>query len=89
LGKEKEQEMYCGGTIYVDHASGYMYVQNQVSLGAEETPRGKHNFEREAHSNGVAIFSYRADQGVYKTKEFLKDIEIRHQFIDFSGVQGQ
>lgn len=37
-----------GGTIFIDEASDYIYLENQVSLGVDETLRGKHRFEREA-----------------------------------------
>ena len=32
MGKEKEQDMYCGGTIYVDHSSGYMLYRIKFHL---------------------------------------------------------
>ena len=55
FGKEKSHEKYTGGTIFVDEASGLMYVQNQVSLGAAETIKAKHNFEREESRHGIPI----------------------------------
>jgi hypothetical protein len=85
-GKEKDAEMYTGGTIYVDSASGFVYVQNQVSLGVIETLRGKHLFEREIGTCGVTIRAFRTDNGVFKSKEFQDNLNIRGQFIDFSGV---
>jgi hypothetical protein len=85
-GKESEQEQYIGGMIYVDEASGFIYAKHQVSLGANETVRGKHLFEREAGTCGVAIQNYRGDNGVYKTMEFRKDLADRKQTIQFSGV---
>ena len=45
-GKEKGKECYSGGTVYVDDASGFIFVQNQVSLKADKTLRGKHSFEK-------------------------------------------
>jgi hypothetical protein len=41
-GKEKPHEQYQGGTIYVDEASGFVFVQHQVSLNAADTIQGKH-----------------------------------------------
>ena len=73
-------------TIYVDHATNYMYVQNQVSLGADETIRGKHAFERDAYTHGIRIQSYRSDNGVYKSNEFQKDLSQRGQTHLTSGV---
>jgi hypothetical protein len=85
-GKEKVHEQYVGGTIFVDEASGYMYIQNQVSLGASETIRAKHTFEREASRYGIPILGYRADNGVYKSKEFNEDLNEMKQTIQFCGV---
>jgi hypothetical protein len=47
-GKESDTSKYMGGTIFIDEASDYIYLENQVSLGVDETLRGKHRFEREA-----------------------------------------
>ena len=38
-GKEKDSEKYVGGTIFIDKATGFFGVFNQVSLGASETIR--------------------------------------------------
>jgi hypothetical protein len=38
-GKENDNEKLVGGTIYIDEASEYITVQNQVSLNAVETLR--------------------------------------------------
>ena len=85
-GKESDSEKYCGGTIYVDEASGFMYVNHQVSLNAAETIQGKHQFEREAMHCGRGVTHYRGDNGVYKSEAFLKDLESRKQTMKFCGV---
>jgi hypothetical protein len=36
-GKELDSQKYTGGTIFNDHASGFIFVVSQVSLGAAET----------------------------------------------------
>lgn len=74
--------------MYVDHATAFTHIVNQVSLDAPETVRGKHLFEREARSFGVNVKSYRGDNGVFKAKEYQKDLEIHDQTIEFSGVRG-
>jgi hypothetical protein len=30
-GKELQKDKYTGGTIFVDHASGFVFIRNQVS----------------------------------------------------------
>ena len=70
----------------MDHASGLVFVENQVSLMAGDTIRAKRNFENFARTCGVNIEQYRGDNGVFKAKDFVDECEIRSQKIDFSGV---
>ena len=44
-GKEAEQNMYHGGTIFRDAALKYIHVEKQISLGAGETTIAKLKFE--------------------------------------------
>ena len=85
-GKEKVSEKFVGGTVFIDEASGLFTVELQVSLGAAETIRAKNKMEREAIRHGIAILGYRADNGVYKSKEFNDDLKKFNQTIIFSGV---
>ena len=39
-GRESQDRRFQGGTIYNDAASGLIWVENQVSLGANETVMG-------------------------------------------------
>jgi hypothetical protein len=45
-GLESNDRRFQGGTIYNDAASGLIWVENQVSLGANETAMGKARFEQ-------------------------------------------
>ena len=69
-----------GGTIFVDHASGFMHVANQVTLGA---------FEQMASSGGVKIAQSKAYNGIFSMREFEAEIERTNQVISFSGVGAQ
>ncbi len=44
-GRESTDPRFQGGTIYNDVVSGLIWVENQVSLGANETVMGKSCFE--------------------------------------------
>ena len=44
-GREHESNEFHGGTLFRDAASKYIYVQKQVSLGADETVTAKREFE--------------------------------------------
>ena len=87
-GKETAANKYMGGTIFIDEASGFTFIKNQVSLGAAETIRAKHEFERDAQRNGIRISSYRADNGVYRSAAFREDLNKFKQTIQFSPVGG-
>ena len=40
-GKTPTDQMYCGGAIFVDQASGYIFIQSQVAFSSEETLQAK------------------------------------------------
>ena len=69
-GREKESLRYGGGTIFVDHASGFIFVNHQVSFTAAETITSKDLFEQKLRHCGVVIKSYHTDNGVFKVQEF-------------------
>ena len=85
-GKEAKSKKYTGGTLFVDHASGLIYHQNQVSLRSGESIKGKNEFERFSLQNGVRIKAYRADNHPFNSVEFRQDFENKNQAISFSGV---
>ena len=85
-GKEKERDCYCGGLIAVDHASGYIYVNCQVSLRADDTIASKKKFEIFARKNGVSIKKYHTDNGTFDSVAFRTELETLEQDLDFSGV---
>ena len=46
FGRERHNNRFHVGTIYNDAASGLIWVENQVSLGANKTIVGKAQFEQ-------------------------------------------
>ena len=85
-GKEQKKDKFTGGTIMVDHASGFIHCHLQVSLQVGETLKGKTAFEQYADSFGVKIKHFRADNAPFSAAEFKANIELNGQTIDFSGV---
>jgi transposase InsO family protein len=85
-GKESKDKQYTGGTIFVDHASGYMYVANQISLRTGETLQAKSKFEAFAKQSGVKVKHYHADNAPFSSKEFQDDLDANGQTMSFSGV---
>ena len=87
-GASPKAEKYKGGTIFCDAASSYISVHNQTSFTAEETVLSKLKFEREEMGVGVDIKRYCTDNGVYTSREFLKELSKEGQVIRHSGVGG-
>ncbi|MGH3053526.1 MAG: hypothetical protein ACRDL7_00935 [Gaiellaceae bacterium] len=85
-GREREHEMFCGGTIFCDHASGLINVHHQVTLGASDTLRSKLLFERMSANNGVHIKNYCGDNGVFASKDFRGELALQKQGLTLSGV---
>jgi len=84
--KESPALKYTGGTIFVDHCSKFMYIYNQVSLGAGETLVGKCSFESTLSSFGFTVLNYHGDNGIFASQAFKDDCRTKGQNISFSGA---
>ena len=60
-GKSLNEIMFCGGTIFMDHAFSLIHVEHQVSLGANNTLIAKIAFKWRALTHGVGIQAYHGD----------------------------
>ena len=87
-GASISSNSYSGGTLFCDAASKKIFVNCQVSLGAYETIESKLMFERDAQTIGVTVKAYCTDNGVYTSKEFMKELDASGQGIKHSGVGG-
>ena len=85
-GREREEDRFKGGTIFVDMATGKMFVKFQVSLGTQETLLAKACFEKDAALHGVKIKNYHTDNGVFTARDFIAHVHESDQRITFSGV---
>jgi hypothetical protein len=56
-------EMYCGGCIFIDHASGYIHVKYQAHLNTHETLKAKESFKLMCRDHGIVPQSYQTDNG--------------------------
>ena len=77
---------YHGGTIFVDHYSGFIFIGNQVSLRAGETAATKRAFDRFARDHGVKLQHFRLDNSPFDCAEFREDLADQGQTVDFSGA---
>ena len=86
FGKEHVDNRFKGGTMFVDHASSFIYMHNQISLRVGDTLQGKHAFEKFADQYGIKLKSFHADNHPFGALEFINDLELQDQLITFSGV---
>jgi len=64
--RESQDRHFQGSTIYNDAASGLIWVENQVSLGANETIMGKARFEQWLWDQCVSeVKYYHGDNGIF------------------------
>jgi len=75
-GRTKEDKMYMGGCIFVDHASGYIHVEHQVGLNTHETLKAKRAYESECYEMGVGVQNYQSDNGTFASKEYENDLKV-------------
>jgi hypothetical protein len=69
--------------VFVDHFSGLFHVHIQKSTGAEETVKGKQQFESYCASYGVKVQHYHADNVRFAEKLFIGAIEDHGQTISY------
>ena len=86
FGKTAEKSLYSGGTIFYDHASGYVQLYHQNTLGSADTMRSKVKFEQECMHNGRFVKAYHADNGIFTSKQWREALVSGKQKIRVSGV---
>ena len=85
-GKSDQYDMLSGGCVFIDHASGYVSIKQQVDIHSTETVKAKLTFEREAQSQGVVIKGYHTDNEIFNSSEFMEELLKKKQNIRFSGA---
>jgi hypothetical protein len=89
-GRESTNRRFHGGTIYNDAASGLIWVENQVSLGANETVMGKSRFEQWLWDMAYAeVKHYHGNNGIFSSEESRAECLGKDQSQFFSGVGAQ
>ena len=80
------KKQYNVATVFVDHASRFIHLSMAHSTGGQEAVAAKRKFERQAADRDVRIKKYRADNGVFATKEFKAACEQLEQRLSLCGV---
>jgi hypothetical protein len=78
--------MFKGGVIFVDHATGFVFVEPVVNFTAGEAIRAKREFEREMASMGVTVLNFHTDNGVFTAAAFQDELAKLDQGMTLSGV---
>ena len=87
FGCEDDRNKFHGGTIFQDAATGIIWIECQVSLGAGETVMSKVRFEEWLWEMAAAEIKHlHSDNGVFTADMFRDDCKIKHQSQSFSGV---
>ena len=73
-------------SFFIDSMSNKIYVEFQEGSTAKETISSKIRVERDAGTHYVKFKSFRADNGIYKSKAFHTHIEELGQTINFCAV---
>ena len=85
-GKSDQSDMFSGGFVFIEHASGYVSIKHQVAINATENVKAKLTFEREAQSQLVVIKGYHTDDGILNSPEFMEELLKKQQKIRYSGA---
>ena len=86
-GKTIDSELYVGGCLFNDHASGFVHVEFQTHLTTHETLMSKENFELMCRDHGVIPQSYLSDNAkCFTSKEFAEKLSLFEQIVRFAGV---
>ena len=64
-GKSDQSDIFSGGCVFIDHASGYVSIKHQVAINATENVKSKLIFERKDQSQGGVIKGYQTDNGIF------------------------
>jgi hypothetical protein len=85
-GKELKKDHYCGGTLFVDHATRQIFLHNQSTLQVGDILCLKQAFKKFVAEHGINVHGYHVDNVPFGHDDFLVDLETHGQTITFSGV---
>jgi len=86
-GKEDPKLQYSGGALFVDHASGFIYVKPQVTLDTHSTIASKEEFEAYCRNHGVAVAEYVSDNGTaFTAAAYRQHLNTFAQITRYAGV---
>ena len=72
--------------LFVNHCSRLSCVHVHETTSAEDAITDKRAFEQRARERGVTTKHHHADNGIFKSAAFLKEVTKHQQTIPFCGV---
>ena len=86
-GKESIAKQLVGGTIFVDHATGFVVHSHQNNLSADATVMSKIHCEKVFSEFGIKVKGYAADNHPFRSEAWKNDCETKNQLpTQHSGV---
>jgi hypothetical protein len=86
-GKTKPDDMYSGGCIFVDHASGFVHIEHQQHMSSHETLKAKDSFEARCRDYGVIPQTYVTDNGgAFISADYDKHLRRFEQINRYAGA---
>ena len=86
-GKEDTKSQFSGGAIFVDHASGYIFISHQVHMTTHETLTSKEAFEAHCRDVGIVVAEYLSDNGsAFTSAAYRAHLQTFSQISRFAGV---
>jgi hypothetical protein len=76
-GKEASSNQYISGTIFIDHATNYLFTNHQVNLTSESTVASKHKCESTFDEFGIQIKQFAADNHPSRSKAWVSDCAVQ------------
>jgi hypothetical protein len=88
-GKSLNSELYTGGCIVNDVASGFVHVEYQTHLTTHQTLISKEHFKSMCCDHGVIPQSNLSDNAKrFTAKEFSERLSLFEHIVRFAGVVG-
>jgi hypothetical protein len=87
MGKMSDSEMFDGGCVFIDSATGFIHLVLQVNRNTHETLNGIHEFEQVCRNHGVVPQLYHSDNAsVFTSEGMAEKLKRFPQIITFAGA---
>ena len=79
-------DRFWEATVFVDHATTYMYTHLQRGQTLIESIEAKAAYERMAANFGIRVKKFHTDNGIFAEEGFKSDVSDNNQTISYCGV---